>query len=115
MAKTGRPKPGLVFGTEERLALERLANRSKSVQAIAMWARIVLTCPKGGTNWDAACALGVSEAMAGKWRQRLVEARIDRLFDDPRPGAPRMVTDDQVEAVIVKTGLPPLPWVPEGR
>ncbi len=41
--------------------------------------------------------------MVGKGCQRFVEARLDGLFDDPRPGAPRAVTDDQVEAVIVKT------------
>ena len=103
MARTGRPKPELVLRTEERLALERLANRPKSAQAMAMRARIVLTCAKGGTNRDVARALGVSEAMVGKWRQRFVDARLDGLFDDPRPGAPRTVTGDQVEAVIVKT------------
>ena len=41
--------------------------------------------------------------MVGKWRRRFVEHRLDGLSDDPRPGAPRTITDDQVEAVIVKT------------
>jgi len=103
MGDRGRPKAELVLSTEERLALERLANRRKSAQAMAMRARIVLCCAKGDTNRDVAQQLGVSQAMVGKWRQRFVERRLDGLSDDPRPGVPRTITDDQVEAVIVKT------------
>ena len=103
MAARGRPKAELVLSTEERLTLERLANRRKSTQAMATRARIVLNCAKGDTNRDVATRLGVSEAMVGKWRRRFVEHRLDGLSDDPRPGAPRTVTDDQIEAVVVKT------------
>ena len=103
MGHGGRPKAELVLSTEERLALERLANRRKSAQATATRARIVLSCAKGDTSRDVAARLGVSEAMVGKWRRRFVEHRLDGLSDDPRPGAPRTVTDDQVEAVVVKT------------
>jgi transposase len=39
----------------------------------------------------------------GKWRARFVEARLDGLMDEPRPGAPRAISDEQVEAVVVKT------------
>jgi len=39
----------------------------------------------------------------GKWRRRFVERRLEGLFDEPRPGAKRTVTDDKVEAVIIKT------------
>ena len=103
MGVRGRPKAELVLSTEERLTLERLANRRKSAQAMAMRARIVMACAKGETNRAVAAKLGVSEAMVGKWRRRFVEDRLDGLFDEPRPGAPRTVSDDQVEAVIVKT------------
>ena len=103
MGRGGRPKPELVLSTEERLTLERLANRRKSAQAMAMRARIVINCAKGDTNREVAARLGVSEAMVGKWRRRFVEHRLDGLSDDPRPGAPRTVTDEQVEAVVVKT------------
>jgi transposase len=103
MGHGGRPKAELVLSTEERLALERLANRRKSAQAMAVRARIVMCCAKGDTNRDVAQQLGVSEGMVGKWRRRFVEHRLDGLSDDPRPGAPRTISDDQVEAVIVKT------------
>lgn len=103
MAMMGRPKPALVLTDEERSTLERLATRRKSAQALAMRCRIVLGCATGATNAIVAAELGVSGAMVGKWRSRFVAERLDGLLDAPRPGATRTITDDQVEAVIVKT------------
>jgi transposase len=103
MARTGRPKVELALSDEERVTLERLVRRRKSAQAMAMRARIILACAEGATNRAVAAELGVSEAMVGKWRRRFVAKRLDGLFDEPRPGAVRTITDDKVEAVIVKT------------
>jgi len=60
MGHGGRPKAELVLSTEERLVLERLANRRKSAQAMAIRARIVINCAKGDTNRDVAAHLGVN-------------------------------------------------------
>jgi len=104
MARTGRPKADLVLSEDERLTLEQLAKRRKTAQALATRARIVLACAQPGvTNRAVAAQVKVSEAMVGKWRRRFVNERLDGLFDEPRPGPPRTITDDQVEAVIVKT------------
>jgi hypothetical protein len=81
MRTKGRSKAELVLSTEERLALERLANRRKSAQAMAMRARIVLSCAKGDTNRGVVRHLGVSRAMVGTWRRRFVEHRLDGLSD----------------------------------
>src|SRR5260370_31902504 len=102
MARTGRPKAELVLTDEERLTLERLANRRKTAQALATRARIVMACATpGATNRSVAAQLKVSEGMVGKWRRRFVEKRLNGLFDEARPGPPRSITDDHVEAVIV--------------
>jgi transposase len=104
MARTGRPKQPLVLSDEERLTLERLTNRRKSAQAMALRARIVLACAKPGvTNLAVAAKLGVNPATVGKWRARFVADRLDGLFDEDRPGPPRTITDDKVERLIVKT------------
>lgn len=88
---------------EERQALERLANRRTSAQSMALRARIVLSSATGSPNAAVAGVLGVAPATVGKWRRRFVASRLDGLFDEPRPGAPRTISDDMVEAVIVKT------------
>jgi transposase len=103
MARTGRPKARLVLSDEERLTLERLANRRTSAQAIASRARIVLACASGRTNREVARELKAGEATVGKWRSRFVARRLDGLFDEDRPGHPRTITDEKVEAVIIKT------------
>jgi transposase len=104
MARSGRPKQPLVLSDVERLTLERLTNRRKSAQAMALRARIVLACAKPGvSNLAVADRLGVSPATVGKWRARFLAKRLNGLFDEDRPGPPRTITDDQVERVIVKT------------
>src|SRR5712692_524123 len=103
MAKTGRPKAGLILTDGERATLARWARRAKSAQALALRARIVLACAEGRGNKDVAAGLGVHPATVGKWRSRFIGARLDGLADEDRPGRPLTVTDEQVEAVIVAT------------
>jgi transposase len=39
----------------------------------------------------------------GKWRTRFIAHRLEGLYDEPRVGGPRTISDAAVEAVIVKT------------
>ena len=50
-----------------------------------------------------AAELGISRTTAGKWRSRFLEARLEGLNDEPRPGRPRTITDEHVEKVIAAT------------
>lgn len=95
--------PLVVLTDEEREALQRWAGRPSSAQALALRCRIVLACAEGGTNQAVAGRLGVSRSTVRKWRTRFVEDRLDGVHDEPRPGAPRTITDADVERVIVKT------------
>ena len=88
---------------EERAQLEAWARRPKSAQALAMRSRIVLAAAEGGSNVDVGERLGINRSTVRKWRNRFAELRLDGLLDEPRPGRPRTVTDEQVEAVITKT------------
>jgi transposase len=103
MADRGRPKAELVLSDVERETLTRWSRRPKTAQALALRARIVLACAEGADNNQVAAALGIWPQTVGKWRARFIKDRLDGLSDEPRPGAPRKVTDEQVEAVIVKT------------
>ena len=99
----GRPKARLIVSPSERKRLEGWTRRRKTAQALAIRARIVLLCASGIQNIDVAEQLGVSKQMVGKWRKRFIDRRIDGLLDEPRPGAPRKITDEDVERVIVQT------------
>jgi transposase len=99
----GRRLAPLVLTEEERSELKSLASRRKTAQALALRARIVLTCAEGGENKDIADEMGLDRATVGKWRGRFVQHRVDGLHDDPRSGAPRTIDDARIEALIVKT------------
>ena len=93
----------LVLSAAERQALVAWQRRRKTSQALALRARIVLACAEGRSNAQVAGLLAVSRTTVRKWRSRFLRDRLDGLADEPRPGAPRMITDEQVELVITKT------------
>jgi transposase len=93
----------LVLSDDERDTLERWARRHTSSQALALRCRIVLACCEGRSNSEVADQLGVDRKTVGKWRARFGEGRLDGLHDEPRPGGPRTISDEDVERVIVKT------------
>lgn len=99
----GRPKAELVLSDAERSELERLSRRPKTAQAIALRANIVLACAEGITNKEAAAKLGIAIGTVGKWRQRFISQRLEGLSDEPRPGQPRKISDEDVERVIAMT------------
>ncbi len=101
--RTGRPKPPLNISEEERATLQSWARRRTSAQQLAMRCRIVLACDTGLSNKAAAAQLRVSPWTVGKWRERFRLHRLEGLVDEPRPGAPRKITDAQVEDVLVRT------------
>jgi len=101
--RTGRPKASLLLTAEEQRELQSLAHRSRSAPALARRARIVLACATGEDNKTVAHRLRTVAATVGKWRTRFVEQRMAGLYDEPRPGAPRNITDEQIEQVVVRT------------
>jgi len=101
--RIGRPIPPLSLTDEERAMLERWARRPTTAQALAQRARIVLGCAADETNTQVTRRLRLSKQTVSKWRSRFLASRLDGLPDEPRPGAPRTVTDAQVEDVVTLT------------
>jgi transposase len=103
MARMGRPAAAVELTEEERQTLARWSRRAKPSQALAQRCRIVLGCAEGKSDQQVAAELGIWPQTVGKWRRRFAARRLEGLVDEPRPGAPRKITDEQVEQVIVAT------------
>ena len=99
----GRSIPPVTLTADERETLERGARRPTTAQALAMRARIVLASAAGKPILQVAREEDISWATAREWRRRFLRRRLDGLLDEPRPGAPRRITDDHVERVVTMT------------
>jgi transposase len=93
----------VVLSDGERELLERWARRPKSAQALALRCRIVLAAAAGVPSGEIAAQLGCTPTTVGKWRGRFARRGLDGLHDEPRPGRPRTIGDEDVERVIVTT------------
>lgn len=101
--RTGRPRKLLLLTPEEHQRLQSLAHRGRSQQMLARRARVILASAEGLSNQVVARKLRVSPGMVVKWRARFLKGGLEALYDEPRPGAPRKVSDAQIEKVIIQT------------
>ena len=99
----GRPKLPLVLSSDERAYLERQVRRRRVARSLSERCRVILRCSEGAQSKLIAAELGVHEHTVGKWRRRFLKDRVEGLLDEPRPGRPRSINDDQIAAVIERT------------
>jgi transposase len=95
----------LVLSDAERASMEALSRKRTASQSLALRARIVLACAEDGgvaPLTRVAGRTGVSRESVRKWRVRFMADRMKGLADAPRPGAPRKITDEQVEVVVTR-------------
>jgi transposase len=100
---SGKTTKPVILAPSERETLLGYTRRATTAQALAQRARIILRCAQGGHDGEIATAIGCNRLTVGKWRRRFQEKRIDGLLDEPRPGAPRKVSDREIERLITAT------------
>jgi transposase len=93
----------IVLTDAERAELEGWARRRTSAAGLAMRSRIVLAAADGGSNTELSQRLGLAIGTVRRWRNRFAKYRLDGLLDEPRPGRPRVVGDEAIEALITAT------------
>jgi transposase len=104
MASTrGRSTEAIVLSAEERSYLQRQVRGRRVARSLSERCRVILRCADGLRSKAVAAELGIHEHTVGKWRRRFLAQRIDGLTDEPRPGRPRRISDDEVAAVIERT------------
>ena len=104
MGEPGRPKAQPVLSFEEREQLHRWAREPpEDAPSLALRSQIVLQCADGYSDLEVAEDLDRSAKTVSKWRRRFLARGLEGLRDEPRPGVPRSITDEQVDALILLT------------
>jgi transposase len=93
----------IVLDDAEKRGLTALTRKHGAPQSLADRARIVLAAADGLMNTEIAVKLGICTHTVGTWRNRFAKNRMDGLYDEPRPGAPREIGDDEIAIIIRKT------------
>src|SRR5712691_759679 len=101
--RRGRPTERVIVSPSEGVTLQQWTRRRTTAQGLAQRARIILACVTGRTDTEIAHELGLTRQTVSRWRRRFQQRRLDGLVDEPRPGAPRRITDAMVERVIAET------------
>jgi transposase len=104
----GKPAVSIDLLAEDRVQLERLVRGHKTWASLARRARIVLLAADGHQNKVIAGLVGCEQMTVAKWRKRYAAQGIEGLYDEPRPGAPRRIGDEDV-AETVRLTLETLP------
>jgi putative transposase len=99
----GRPLAALHVSDQSREQLKQMANSRTLPYAIVRRAQIILMSADGMTNKSIGEKVGLSGSMVGLWRKRFIRQGIMGLYDEPRPGGPRTINDEQVARLIQQT------------
>lgn len=99
----GRPMPPLELSGEVKNQLETMANSRSLPYAQVRRSQIILLSAQGLTNTAIAQRVDLSIKMVGTWRQRFIDQGLMGLYDQPKPGAPRSISDEQVAQLVQKT------------
>jgi transposase len=70
---------------------------------MALRANIILAAAEGLSNNDVATRCHTTPTTVGKWRRRFITDRLEGLYDEPRPGHARSITDEQIADILDAT------------
>ena len=99
----GRPLAPLQVTDHAREQLQIMANSRTLPYALVRRAQIILMSADGLNNKTIAEKVGLSGRMVGIWRQRFIDQGLMGLYDEPKPGGPRSISDEQVARLIQQT------------
>jgi transposase len=102
MPRGPHPIP-ITLTDDERMKLADWSRRPTTAQRLALRANIVLAAAEGRPTATIAANLHLTAPTVRKWRSRFAASRLEGLADEPRPGAPRTISDAQVEAAVTRT------------
>jgi len=84
----------------DQQALEALLRSPKTPQSLVLRARIVLLSGAGETVEAISASTGASTKAVYKWRNRFKVSGLDGLYDQPRSGQPKKLTEQKIKEVL---------------
>jgi putative transposase len=99
----GRPVTPIVLTPPVRAELEGMLRSRALPHTLVRRARVILLAADGQYNTVIAARVGLSGAMVGFWRKRFLAQGLVGLYDEPRPGGPRSISDERVTVLIRRT------------
>ena len=99
----GRPMPVVKLTSQIREQLQAITRSRTLSQAMAQRARIILLAADGLSNGSISQQLHLSRQTVGKWRKRFIRQSLLGLYDEPKPGAPRSMGDEQIAELVHRT------------
>jgi len=80
--------------------LESWLRKGSTPHRVAQRARIILLSAQGVSPTVIAERLSISRADVYKWRTRFLNEGVEGLYDRPRPGQPRKLSEDKIKEVL---------------
>ena len=99
----GRPVQPIDLSQDVKKQIQSMARSRSLPHGLVRRAKIILMAAKGFNNKTIAQEIKLSAAVVGMWRKRFIQQGLMGLYDEPKPGGPRSITDEQVALLIRKT------------
>ena len=99
----GRPIPPLLLTAQVQEELQTWSRSRTLPHGLVRRAQVILLAAEGLSNKTIGQRVGLSGSMVGMWRKRFLAQGLAGLYDEPRPGGPRSIDDEQIAALIRKT------------
>jgi putative transposase len=99
----GRPVQSINLSEDVKKQIYSMAQSRSLAHGLVRRAKIILMAEEGFNNKSIAQELKLSAAIVGLWRKRFIQQGLMGLYDEPKPGGPRSITDEQVARLIRKT------------
>jgi transposase len=100
MPKSSKP---FSISRAERAELQQWRRVRNTPHSLAQRARLILLLADGVAPVDIMANLDVTRPTVFKWRKRFEQDGVDGLFDRPRPGQPRKLTEKKIKEVLCLT------------
>jgi putative transposase len=99
----GRPIKPITVSAEVRKQLEAMAHSRSHPHGLVRRAKIILLAADGQSSTAIAKTVNLSIAMVGMWRKRFLSQGMMGLYDEPRSGGPRSISDARIARLLRKT------------